>query len=71
MKFYKVVTRPILLCGSETWAITKRDVTRLEAAEMHFLKSVKGCTRLDKVRNEIIKKELETSGIQDVKSNYK
>ena len=25
MKFYKVVARPALLYGSETWVITKRD----------------------------------------------
>jgi len=38
MKFYKVVARPTLLYGSETWVTMKRDMTRLEAAEMHFLK---------------------------------
>jgi len=66
IKFYKVVARPSLLYGSETWVTTKRDVTRLEAAEMRFLRSVKGYTRLDKIRSEVIRKELEISGIQDV-----
>ena len=42
-----------------------------EAAEMRFLRSVKGYTRLDKIRNEVIKKELKISGIKDVKSKYK
>ena len=56
MKFYKVVARPSLLYGSETWVTTKRDMTRLEAAEMRFLRSVKGYTRLDKIRSEVIKK---------------
>ena len=42
MKFYKVVARPTLLYDSETWVTTKRDMTRLEAAEMSILKSVKG-----------------------------
>ena len=59
MKFYKVVTRPTLLYSRETCATTKRDVTRLEAAEMRFLRSVKGYTRLDKIRSEVIRKELE------------
>jgi len=31
-KFYKVVARPSLLYGSETWVTTKRDMTRLESA---------------------------------------
>jgi hypothetical protein len=46
-------------------------MTRLEAAEMRFLRSVKGYTRLDKIRGEVTGKELEISGIQDVKSKYK
>jgi len=71
MKFYQVVARPTLLYGSDTWVTTKRDMTRLEAAEMRFLRSVKGYTGLDKIRSEVIRKELETSGIQDVKSKYK
>ena len=71
MKFYKVVARPTLLYGSETWVTTKRDVTRLEAAEMRFLWSIKGYTRLDKTRSEVIRKELEISGIQDVRAKYK
>ena len=56
MKFYKVVARPSLQHGSETWVATKRDMTRLEAAEMRFLRSITGYTRLDKIRNEVIKK---------------
>ena len=71
MKLYKVVVRPTQLYGSETWVTTKRDMTGLEAAEMSFLRSVKGYTRLDKIRREIIRKELEISGIQDVRSKHK
>ena len=71
MKFYKFIARPSLLYGSETWITTKRDMTRLEAAEMRFLRSVKGYTRLDKIRSEIIRKELEICGIQDLRSKHK
>jgi len=46
-------------------------VTRVEAAEMRFLRSVTGYTRLDKLRSEVIRKELEISGIQDVRLKYK
>jgi len=38
---------------------------------MHFLRSVTGYTRLDKIRSEVIRKELEISGIQDVRLKYK
>ena len=71
MKFYKVVARPTLLYGSETWVTTTRGVTGLEVAEMRFLRSVKACSRLDKIRSEVIRKELEISGIQDVRSKHK
>jgi len=46
-------------------------VIPLEAAEMHFLRSVKGYTRLDKIRSEVIREELEISGIQDVRTKHK
>ena len=71
MKFYIVVARPTLLYGSETWVTTTRDMTGLEAAEMCFLRSVKGHTRLDKIRSEVIRTELEISGIQDVRYKHK
>jgi len=46
-------------------------MTRLEAAEMRFLRIVKGYTRLYKIRSEVIRKELGISGIQDLRSKYK
>ena len=71
MKFYKVVARPSQLYGSETWVTTERDMTGLEAAEMRFVRSVTGYTRLDKIRSEDIRQELEISGIQDVRLKHK
>jgi len=71
MKFYKVVARPSLLYGSETWVTTQREMSRLEAAEMRFLRSVTGYTRLYKIRSEDIRQVLEISGIQDVRPKYK
>jgi len=46
-------------------------MTRLEAAEMRFLRSVTGYTRLDQIINVDIRQELEISGIQDVRIKYK
>ena len=40
---------------------TTRDMTRLEAAEMRFLRSLKEYTSLDKIRNEVLREELERS----------
>jgi hypothetical protein len=71
MKCYKDVARPAVLYGSEMWVTTKRDMTGLEAAEMRFVRSIKGYTRLDKIRSGVIRKELEISGIQGVRAKYK
>ena len=71
MKFYKILARPSLLYSSETWVATQRDMTGLGAAELRFLGSVTGYTRLDKIRSEAIRKELEISGIQDVRLKYR
>jgi len=46
-------------------------MARLEAAEMRFVRSVKGYIRLYKIRSEVIRKELKISGIQDVTAKYK
>jgi hypothetical protein len=32
---------------------TERDWNRIQAAEMKYLRTVKGCTRLDQIRNEL------------------
>jgi hypothetical protein len=53
MKLYKVVAKPTVLYGSGTWVTTKRDVIGLEAAEMRLLRSVKGYTRLVKIRTDV------------------
>jgi len=46
-------------------------MTCLEAAEMRFLRSVTGYTRLDKITREDIRQEVELAGIQDVRLKYK
>jgi len=71
MKVHKIVARPSLRYGSETWVATHRDMIRLEAAEMRFLRSVTGYARLDKIRSEVIREELEISGIKDADLQYK
>jgi hypothetical protein len=64
MKFYKVMALPVLLYGSETWAIKTKDMNKIQATEMRYLRSVKGCTKLDHIKNEDIRKELDTDSTQ-------
>jgi hypothetical protein len=58
LKFFKIMAVPVLLYGSETWTPRKRDWKRIQAAEMKYLRPVKGCTRLDQIRNEDTRNEL-------------
>jgi hypothetical protein len=46
-------------------------MTGLEAADMRSVRSVTGYTWLGKIRSEVIRKEPEISGIQDVRLKYK
>jgi hypothetical protein len=49
----------------------KRDTQKLQAAEMRLLRSVKGRTRLDKTRNEDIRKELGVFSFNDRIRRYR
>jgi hypothetical protein len=62
---------PALLYGSETWTLRKRDWNRIQAAEMKYLRTVKGCTRLDQIRNEDIRNELGISPLSEKIIEYR
>jgi hypothetical protein len=71
LKFYTVVAWLTLLYGSETWVTTKWDESRIEAAEMRFLRAIKGCSHLDRVQNEDIRNEIRITGIHEIRNKYK
>ena len=53
LTFYKAMAIPTFLYVSETWTLCTEDLSR-----MKFLRSTKGCTILDKIRNDTILQEL-------------
>jgi hypothetical protein len=59
---------PTLLYGSECWTLTKRQKSRLEAAEMRFLRLLGGYRLIDQRRNEDVREELQ---IIDINSRIK
>jgi hypothetical protein len=71
LKFYKTMPVPVLMYGSEAWVIKKNDTSRIQSAEMKLLRSVKGCTRMDHIRNEDIRTELEMYAIQGKSTEYR
>ena len=57
---FKSVYVPTLIYGHECWLMTERVRSRVQAAEMRFLRKIVGVTRLDRVRNTAIREKLAT-----------
>ena len=52
---YRTVIRPVLMYGSETWALRKTEENLLERTEMRMLRWMMGIKRIEKIRNEEIR----------------
>ena len=57
-KVYKTVIKPTITYGAECWAVRKKDENRLHIAEMRMLRWIRGKTRKDHVRNQIIQEDV-------------
>lgn len=66
MAVHRTIFRPILTYGSESWVLSQRDKSKIQAIDMKFLRKIKGVTKLDKIRNEVILKELGVEGTEEV-----
>jgi hypothetical protein len=60
-----------VLYGSETWTIKARDVRRITAAEMKYMKSTAGYIWTDYKTNTLIAKDLKITPILDKLLEYK
>ena len=60
---FTTILRPILIYGSETWTLTTRTSSQIQAAEMRVLRIILGVTRLDRMRNEVIRERLNVTSI--------
>lgn len=58
MSVFNTVFRPILTYGSESWILSRQQKSKIQAVEMKYLRAVKGVTRRDRIRNEVIREEL-------------
>ena len=54
-KVYRMVVRPAVLYGSECWHLKKTQVRRLMVVEMRMVRWMCGFTRMDRVRNGVIR----------------
>ena len=56
-KVHKMVIKPTMTYGAEYWAVRKKYENRLHVAEMRMLLWIRGKTRKDHVRNQIIQED--------------
>ena len=58
MTIYNTILKPILIYGAECWALTTKTSSRLQAAEMKVLRSIRGVTRMDRLKIDQIRIDL-------------
>jgi len=60
-----MVVRPAVLYGSECWALKKTQVQGLMVAEMRMIRWMCGYTRIDRIRNEVIRDLVKVAPIEE------
>jgi hypothetical protein len=71
IKLFNTLSLSVLFYGNETWTIKVRDVRRLTAAEMKYMRGTAGYTWTDYKTNTQIAKELKITPIMDKLLEYK
>ena len=54
---------PVLMYGYETWSLTKKQQSKVQAIQMNVLRRIEGVNRLDRVRNADIRERLNQEGV--------
>ena len=58
LSIYRSIYVPTLAYGHELWVVTERTRSRIQAAEMSFLRRVAGRSLRDRVRSSVTRREL-------------
>jgi len=64
-KVYRMIVRPAVLYGSACWPIKKAHIQRLMVVEMRKIRWICGYTRMDRIRNEVIREVVKVVPIED------
>ena len=54
-----------MLYGSECWAIKRQQIYKMSVEEMRMLRWIIGHTRMDRIRNEVIRSKVGVALIED------
>ena len=57
-KFYRAAIRPAMLYGAECWPVQKQHEHKIGVAEMRMLRWMCGHTRMDKIKNDDIRRKV-------------
>ena len=66
LRVFNAMVVPTLIYGCETWTMQRRHESKLQASEMMFLRRVEGVSRLDRVRNEDVRRSLGQEAVVDM-----
>lgn len=64
-KVYKAVLRPVLLYGSECWALKKREEQAIATTEMRMLRWIGGVSLKQHLRNEVVRGQVKVMAITE------
>jgi hypothetical protein len=71
IRFYKITAAPVLMCGSENWALSRSERREIETAQMSFLRRVSGYVLTDLLRSMIIRNALQVYALEGTIKEYK
>nr|ABD32695.2 RNA-binding region RNP-1 (RNA recognition motif); Calcium-binding EF-hand [Medicago truncatula] len=57
-QFYRTAVQPVLLYGTECWAVKSQHENQVSVAEMRMLRWMSGKTRHDRIRNDTIRERV-------------
>ena len=62
---YKTIVRPVIMYGSETWALRKAEQNWQKRTEMRMSRWMIGIKRIQKIRNEEIRARSDVANISE------
>ena len=66
LKVVNATVMPKLMYGCETWSLSKRQQSKVQATQMNVLRRIEGVSRLDRVRNVDVREKLRQEGVLDM-----
>ena len=66
IKIYNSVIRPVLMYGSETWALRRKEEAKLERTEMRMLRWIMSISLLERLENDEIRRRAGVVKITEV-----